>query len=472
MNGTADQQQKEALLLKGKLNALSAIIRLGHEAFEKQDLIQWAGHVVNNSVLAIQYSRSAIIDLRGLQPKIISVSGQADVNSNSEYCLELISLARPFSKIAKITSIDQEALSAAGAGPEAVASLAYMLKTCEAIYAVPLTVPGSKSEEYGNLLWIIDFAQKEQASVAPAILSLLKEHYGESLFFIMNKHRTPMVKRFMDRREWFRPSRILLIFFILFLISSVAVRLRQTVSADFEIAPEKEIIAYSPFEGRIATCHFKSGEIVKAGDVVLDFDTEERVFNLNSARNEFNKTSAQFDLIQRQSFQDVTKRGQVKLLELQKEKSAIDIKRNQWYLDRSAVRAETDGVLDIGEADKLEGKAVRPGEKLFEVLETKSLIALISLDERNASVIGPDCKVALYLHARPESTLNGTVISISPKPILTETKKYCYMIRVKLDDKNQQNLICGMRGIARVSGKRVSLGYYLFRHMVLWYRQL
>jgi len=211
---------------------------------------------------------------------------------------------------------------------------------------------------------------------------------------------------------------------------------------------------------------------VKTGNVILDFDTDERVFNLNNARNEFNKTSAQYDLIQRQSFQEVAKRGQVKLLELQKEKSSIDIKRNQWYIDRSKVSAESDGILDIGDADKLEGKAVRPGERLFEILETKSLVAQISLDERNASVLGSDCTVALYLHARPESTLKGEIISVSPKPILTETKKYCYLIRVRLTGDKQQNLICGMRGIARVSGKKVSFGYYLFRHMVLWYRQL
>ncbi|HCE45561.1 MAG TPA: hypothetical protein DET40_18630 [Lentisphaeria bacterium] len=473
MNGTGDQQQqKEVLLLKGKLNALSAIIRLGHEAFEKPDLIQWAGHVVNNSVIALSYSRSAIIDVRGVQPKIISVSGQADVNSNSEYCLELVSLTRPFAKVTKITAVDAEALSSVNAGPEAAASLEYMLKTSQAVYIVPVSEPGSKPGENVSFIWVLDFAQKEQASVASAILSLLRENYGESLFFILNRHRTPMVNRFMDRREWLRPSRIMLILLVLFLISTVAVRVRQTVSADFEIVPEKEIIAYSPFDGRIAACHFKSGDIVKAGDAIVDFDTEERVFNLNSARNEFNKTSAQYDLIQRQSFQEVAKRGQVKLLELQKEKSSIDIRRNQWYIDKSKVSAESDGILDIGESNKLEGKAVRPGEKLFEILETKSLVAEISLDERNATVLGQDCRVALYLHARPESTLQGEIISISPKPILTETKKYCYLIRVRLTGDKQQNLICGMRGIARVSGKKVSLGYYLFRHMVLWYRQL
>jgi multidrug efflux pump subunit AcrA (membrane-fusion protein) len=348
-----------------------------------------------------------------------------------------------------------------------------MMKTSEATYLVPIAEPGVKAdEENGNFIWVIEFSQKEQAAVASAVLSLLRQHYNESLYFILNRRRTPMVKRWIDRRTWMRPSRILVMLLVLFAISTVAVRMRQTVSSEFEIIPEKEIISYSLFDGVIATCHFKSGDIVKAGDIILEFNTEERIFNLNSARNEYNRISAQFDLIQMQSFQETAKRGQVKLLELQKNKAAIDIQRNQWYLDRSIVRAEADGILDIGDANKLEGKAVRAGEKLFELLETKSLIAQISLDERNASVLGSDCRVALYLHTRPGTPLGGTVSAVSPKPVLTEKNIYCYMIRVSLPGGKNQNLICGMRGIARVSGSKVSFGYYLFRHMVLWYRQL
>ena len=469
-----DQQQaKEVLLLKGKLNALSAILRLGHEAFEKNDLTGWAGHVVNNSVLALQYSRSALVDMRGLQPKIVAVSGQPDVKHNSEYCQELISLVRPFAKISKVTLVDKETLSSANPDPDTVAALDYMMKTSEATYLVPIAEPGTKDEEEnGNFLWVMEFSQKEQAAVASAVLSLLRQHYNESLYYILNRRRTPMVKQWMDRRTWTRPSRILVILLIVFAIASVAVRMRQTVSSEFEIIPEKEIIAYSLFDGVIATCHFKSGDTVKNGDIILEFNTEERIFNLNSARNEYNRISAQFDLIQMQSFQEAAKRGQVKLLELQKNKAIIEIRRNQWYLDRSIVRAEADGILDIGDANKLEGKAVRAGEKLFEILETKSLIAQISLDERNASVLGPDCRVALYLHTRPGTPLGGTVSAVSPKPVLTEKNVYCYLIRVSFPDSKKQNLICGMRGIARVSGSKVSLGYYLFRHLILWYRQL
>jgi hypothetical protein len=52
-------------LLKGKLNAISAVLKLGHEAFEKHTLQQLANHIVNNSRMVAPYERSALIDMRG-----------------------------------------------------------------------------------------------------------------------------------------------------------------------------------------------------------------------------------------------------------------------------------------------------------------------------------------------------------------------------------------------------------------------
>ena len=37
-------------------------------------------------------------------------------------------------------------------------------------------------------------------------------------------------------------------------------------------------------------------------------------------------------------------------------------------------------------------------------------------------------------------------------------------------ENNVPGLRFGMRGVARVTGEKVKLGYYLFRSLVLWYR--
>ncbi|MPN59866.1 hypothetical protein SDC9_207588 [bioreactor metagenome] len=80
-------------------------------------------------------------------------------------------------------------------------------------------------------------------------------------------------------------------------------------------------------------------------------------------------------------------------------------------------------------------------------------------------------EITLYLHARPEKPIPARIVAVSPRPILTERKLYCYMIRVQPESGDPLELRDGMRGIAKISGETVSLGYYLFRNLILRYRQ-
>ena len=468
----SEAPNRDILFLRGKLNALSAVIRLGHESFTRTELADWAAHVVNNSVLALPYNRAALADLRSGTARVIAVSGAPQVNSTSEYVIEVQRLFQSCRRVEAITALTPEKMTELGIDRNGMEAREYLAASAKAIFLVPLRPTGLPPEEPTPFFYLVEFDDGESASIAPAMLALLRESYQESLAHVLNRRRLPLVRRVIDRRKWFRPSRVLLYLLVLFVLASVLVRVPQTVSAEFSVVPETELISYAPFEGVIAECRFRSGDRVKQGEEVVVFDTEERTFNLNAARNEFAHVSAQLELIARQSFSDPAKRGQVRLLELQKEKAAIEIARNQWYLEQSVIRAAADGVIDLGEEEKLEGRAVRPGERLFELLGDGKLVAEIELDERNASVLREDCTLALYLHTRPESPLPGRLISISPKPVLTAKRTYCYVLRAELSDPASTELFYGMRGIARVAGPRVSLGYYLFRHLVLWFRQL
>jgi hypothetical protein len=464
--------QKEVMKLKGKLNALAAILRLGHEAFEKSNLEQWAVHVVNNSVLVVPYTRSAMVDLRGRWPKVLAVSGQPEVNSNSEYANHLLNLTQPLKDLSKITSLDEKLLEQRNSRQGAFDGLEYLLQYSKAVIAVPV-IPSGEEAGAGTLLWIIEFENKRTAGSAPSLLSLLCKHYSESVFFILNDKRKKFISDVIDRRKFFRPSRVIAGVVAVLLIAMFVIRIPQNVAAEFEIVPNQEHIYYAPFDGVIEECLHKSGEKIKKGELILRYNTDERQYNLASAKNAYNKISAQLELVQQQSFKDIRKRGQVRLMEIQKEKTAVEIKKNDWYLKKSNVVAENSGILDIGDADKLEGKAVRSGEKLFEILSTagENLIALIALDERYASVLtGGNTNVTLYLHAQPEKAITGKILAISPKPVLTERKLYCYLIRFK--PQVAEHMMCGMRGVARVTGVKVRLGYYLFRNLVLWWRQV
>lgn len=469
---SADQSDnREALLLKGKLAALSAVIRLGHEAFQAGEFAEWANRVVNNSVLALPYARSVLADLRGGAAKVVAVSGAPTVNPDSEFVDTVRPLAaalQPFREIVKLTP---ELFRKSGGSAAALSALEQLSNRAPAIYSVPLFPPGAPAEDPG-WRWLVELDNEDSAAIAPAILALLRENYQESLDRMLRPRRAALVGRMLDRRKWFRPSRVLLYLLIAFAIACAVVRIPQTVSAEFTVTPERERAGYAPFEGVIAQCVVPTGARVKAGDPVLRYDTAERQFNLNAARNDFARISVQLDLNARQAFSDPAKLAQNRLLELQKERARIDIERNEWFLNRSVVRAPADGVVDLGDAEKLEGLSVRPGERLFELLGDGPLVARVELDERNAAVLDGPCSVTLYLHTRPEVPIPGKVLSVSPKPLLTDKRAYCYILRAGLGAGPSNELFYGMRGIARVAGPRVTLGYYLFRHMVLWFRQL
>ena len=461
--------QKELLKARGKLNALSAVLRLGHESFEKKGLLQWATHVVNNSVLAVPFSRSALLDFRGLSAKILAISNQPEINHNSEYAINLMYLGRSLKNLSRAVVIDQEFLKNQEAEQRSFDALDYFLSTSKALMAMPIIPPDANEE---LLVWVVEFENKRSAAAASALLPLLCRHYSESLQYALSNRKKTVFNSLVNKRSFFKPSRIILGLLFIFVICLFTVKVRENIASEAEIIPQVEHIYYAPFDGIIDNCFDnKSGMFVEKGKLVLKYDNEELAFKLLPTQNEYNKIKAKLDLVQNESFNDISKRGQVKLLTLQKERAAIDIARSRWQLKRSEMKAEISGKLDIGDADKLAGCAVHAGEKLFEIVSTKNLIALVYLNESNASVLTKDSIVTLYLHNSPETAIKCEVKRISPKPVLTEKRVFCYLIRLKMLN-YPADIICGQRGIARISGPRIRLGYYLFRNIVLWWRRV
>lgn len=467
----AAENRDDAQRLKGKLNVVSGILRLGHEAFKKENLGALATHIVNNSHMVLHFDRSVLVDIRGGWPKVLAIAGQTDVNLNSEYSGHVVNLARSFKRLEKPIVVTEELLKESDANLGAFEALAYLKGFAKVVIIAPI-YPLSRDEKSEPFLWIMEFEEEEQARAAVSVLPLLCQHYSEALFYVLFEKKSA-IGSMLNPKKILRPSRVLLVLAVVFLFSLIVVRIPHNVSAEFEVMPGDEGYYYAPFDGIIEKCNFSSGDMVKKGDVVLAYNIEERNFDLMNAENILSKTKVQLDQAQMSAFRDPRQRGQVRLLELQQQRAEISIEKNKWYIQQSIVKAENSGMLDIGDREKMEGRAVRSGEKLFEILGTENLLAQVELNEQNASVLdGENTRYALYLHTRPEVPLiTGKMVSISPKPILTERKTFCYQIKLELSPKNEK-LICGMRGVARVSGPKVSLGYYLFRNIVLWWRRV
>jgi len=155
-----------------------------------------------------------------------------------------------------------------------------------------------------------------------------------------------------------------------------------------------------------------------------------------------------------------------------KEKDKIGIDKIKWYIENSIIRSETSGTAIIEDEKNLEGKAINAGEKLLEVVSNDNLIAEIMLNETDGAVLEKISSITLYLHSRPEKGIKAEVISVSPKAQFADNKQFCFLIKASFNKNDEKDLVYGMRGIARVSGEKVSLGYYLIRNVILWWRKV
>lgn len=456
----------EIRALKGKVNVLSTVLRLGNEAFRRNGLDGLAIHIVNNSRLLARYDRSAIIDFRFGRPKVIAAMGQAEADNNTEYSLNLIKIAPLLTGLTEKLLLTEESLRQLNADAEALEALAFLQSSASTVYAIPMRDPIG-GPEAPLMVWIVEFVQEPPAGT-DSILQLLAESYNAALWSCLYSRRR-MRQLFWVGGRMLSPGRIFLLLLAIFALAMVLGRVRQNVAADFEVVPLEKEILYAPFEGTISRVFFRNGATVKSGDTIMKYNTEELEFRLADATASFNEISAKLDLVRRQAFTDNARLGEIKLLSIQKDKESINIEKMKWYLEKSAIRAGRNGVLVIDDDERWEGKAVRTGDHLAEIYPPGQIIAAVMLNEKDASVLGQGMSISLYLHTRPEAPLDGKLISISPKPLLQKNNQYCYVIRIAL---NNRNLIFGMRGVARVSGPRVSLGYYLFRNLVLWWRKL
>jgi multidrug resistance efflux pump len=454
--------------LTNKLNAVTTVLRLGHEAFEKENLFSVALHILNNTQILVKYDRACLVDLRSDKPVIIGVSGQSEVKHTSEYCLKMCKLLKPLKGIRQQTLIDKSLLESNNASVDCVKAFEYFSALKDNIIIMPLLRPESSDDNQGALFWVVEFFNEYDKN-SLGILALLSQHYREAVWYFL-KTSGGLISGFFKRKKHFTPIKVLLYLLVILLFVSFF-RVSQNVAATFELVPSEETIEYAPYSGIISDANFRDGEHVKCESTILKYDTQELIYNLADAEALYNEISAEHDWVKQKSFVDKTELGKVKILALKQLKEKVEIQKIKWYLTKADVKAKISGTLILNDSEKWTGKAVRAGDKLFEIVSPRKLRAEVMLNEADASVICSNMTVTLYPHSSPETSIYGKIISISPKPMLTKTGQFCYIITLELNS-IKPSYIVGMRGVARVSGERVSIGYYLFKNVVLWWRKI
>ena len=455
---------------RSKIETLSLILKLGHNAFEGKDRDAILTRITDASVALVRYDNSCVADIGEGKPRILAATGfpPADLNRDSEYCRNATALLRPFAKSApeKAVLVDDTELDTRNASRSAKDALKWFRESgFEAVLLIPMPPPPATARQEGALIWMLEF-RKKPADGEISSLVLLAKHYSEALWLATPTNSARAWRGLLSkqrRRAWFAVALIALA--ALFLV-----RPRLTANARFEIDSLDRSVARAPLQGVVENIALHNGATVKRGDIVVHLDSDEAVLGLAKAEKALESAKTALDVARKKSFEMNAELGKLKLLSLDVESAKIDADIARWRLRAHDIQAGSNGLLVFDDERKLLGAKVARGDKLFTVANPEKPVARILLDEKDAEALaGGKPLVTLYFHASPGQGVSAKVISISPKPVLMSDNRFRYVIKAVPATPNP-TVAYGASGTAKIQGPRRTLIYHFLRNFVIWWR--
>lgn len=442
--------------LTARIRSFLVILKFGHDLFEAENFNEAALLAVNNSCNLLNFKNASLVEIYNKKAHVISQFGEITANIHSR-------LATVQAKFCESIKLDSEPMffNSENGLPEELQEenntyVVYKLATPKSLGVLPF-----------QFVWLLEYDGPFPNYLAN-ILRLLATSIAEALHFQRLCKNTHYKIRSAIHKFW--------IWFLILacLIGIMFLYVPEGANAEFTLKAKDITSVYAWFDGPIARCLKQDGERVKKGDIIVQYNTSQLEYRLDIMKHSYIEIKAEYELEEKNAFLDQSRLGRAQLLEAKMQTAKVNIEEAEWYIKNSKIYAPTDGILALadGRAELLEGKVVRTGDRLFDIYGLNGMVAEIPINEKDSSVIRHNISVTLFLHTAPELPIKSEVIEIAEYPELTEQRTYCYQVRTSFPNDVLPGVRYGMRGIAKIQGERVRLGYFLFKNVVLYLRNL
>lgn len=200
----------------------------------------------------------------------------------------------------------------------------------------------------------------------------------------------------------------------------------QTVKVTGSLAPQRQAQVASQVSGRVVAVMTRPGDAVRAGDVLLQLDTESLRIQLNQQTSTAEATSAQLVLADSQlaRTRDLIERGLTASSGLEEAQAGADALRANLAALQGQVEAArialTNATLKSSMAGIVSERSVEPGQSVQAGSPLLTIVDLDSLDLIGAAPVGasaqikPGQSVNISIEGLPGQRFTGTVERVNP----------------------------------------------------------
>ncbi|MFT7638959.1 MAG: biotin carboxyl carrier protein [Pirellulaceae bacterium] len=314
----------------------------------------------------------------------------------------------------------------------------------------------------GNAIGAWAFAGTVEQLASEQVLALLElvENQIRGSITLMREARASLTQRLMQSliiRS--RAKSIRAVFWVTLLVSAaMLLPLPHRVSCDCQLTPTVRRMSVAPFDGLLETSHVKTGETVKAGQLLAKLDGRQADWELSGLLANRKQAVKKRDVGYARG--EVAEAQQAAL-----EVEQLDIKI-QLLRDRQEslrVVSPIDGVVVSGELESVEGAPVTIGQTLFEIAPLKSLKLEIAIPEQEIGFVDVGQAVSIFLEGRPDDAIVAQLSKIAPEAELRDGQNV--FVGNLLIDNSDNRLRPGMAGTARLSIGKKMTGWLLFHRV-------
>lgn len=427
--------------------------QLSTELLAAEDLKQLYFRILNRSISLCGYKRAVLFRIDGKHAKFLAVSGKSSVDSYSEVVEKWESLASSLDD-----KEDPQLLNSDVFPARQKQNWEFIRKHTNGLSAYWLPI-----KPWGKIKYALWFERWEQDKWGERDLQLLTLAGVSAKSAFERLEPETFCSRMKNRFfSWHR----FLIAAIVFLAVLLSWRIPLRVVAPCEIIPEDPFIVTAPLSGVVSEVLVESGDKVKKGSPLFDYDPRMVNEELKIAQQQVKILETTMMTTELKALNSKKAKAELSILGYRLEQENIRLKMAKYRASMLNVRAESIGSVIVDNPDEWRGRPVEVGQKVLMVVDPENINLRIWLPEADNVNFGNSTEVKVLLNAFPDDSLHACLkyvaqsVSVSPEGVPSVMGEGAFD---GLANIGEGKLRIGLKGSAVLYGEKVSVAYWLLR---------
>jgi len=338
-----------------------------------------------------------------------------------------------------------------------------MARMAAKIFALVPPLLIKKNNFNSGLLFTKQTAWKDHELTIIAELAGCYQHAWSAL---KNKnHRGLKGIRFTKKQTKITMASIAVALILLFLIP-----IRQSVLAPAEIAAKNPIVVSATVDGVIEKIFVEPNQFAKKNTLLFRLDSITLRNHHEQAEKAFLVAKEKYRKAYQHAFSDPESKAQLPILRTEVAKQLAEMNYTRSLLSRVEIRAHQDGIVIYSSIKDWIGKPVKVGERVMLIANPDKKELDIELPVDNAISLKPGSRIKLYLNVDPFNSITATLRYASYSAEPQADGQLSYHLKADFNPGEKIPRI-GLKGTAKIYGKKVSLFYYIFWRPISYLRR-